>query len=167
MLAGTTSKGNVLGLGAALLFLFVAPAVDGEQSGGPVWFWHCWGTSFSFFSPAACLGDLCFGHTYEARKQIYQHLDGRSRTALAGHGFSMFKHVSQLVIDGHQVIMPHNVYLEMLLCQWADWNAVLGPVSFWGDEISPRCETGCFNAESASVCGHFGVSAWPIWCSSV
>lgn len=116
MLAGTTSKGNVLGLGAALLFLFVAHRRRWRTIWRAGMVLALLGYIYLFFLfPAACLGDLCFGHTYEARKQIYQHtLTAVQEQPWLGHGFSMFKHVSQLVIDGHQVIMPHNVYLEML-----------------------------------------------------
>ncbi len=116
MLVGTTSKGNLLALGSALLVVFGA----GHRHWRKVWI-----ASLSaalsiyiylfFIHFGACVGEVCLGHTFEARKEIFLHTWHLIlERPWVGHGFGMFKHVSQLVIDGHTVIMPHNVYLELI-----------------------------------------------------
>ncbi|GMQ87367.1 MAG: hypothetical protein BMS9Abin08_0568 [Gammaproteobacteria bacterium] len=68
-----------------------------------------------FFYEAECIADLCFGSTFLIRKELaIETLNLFLHEPWLGHGINTFKYVSGIEIDGIPLIMPHNVYVELL-----------------------------------------------------
>jgi O-antigen ligase len=95
----TTSRGNILALLFCLSLIF---CVSKRRY-------------LAFFSASDCLAGWCPGETLVIRKQIY-----RETLALVfeqpwlGHGVNTFKYVSGIRLGHEPLIMPHNIYLELL-----------------------------------------------------
>lgn len=112
----TTSRGNILALLFCLSLIFcvskrrylagwLAALLIFALSYGYV----------AFSSAGDCLAGWCPGETLVIRKQIY-----RETLALVfeqpwlGHGVNTFKYVSGIQLGTEPLIMPHNIYLELL-----------------------------------------------------